>query len=187
MLQNHSAVHTGNQNCSFHGTTVQLVQPNPSLATSQINATISSRPSTDTTLYSSTRKGPKKPRTVECQQLTPTNLAATPFATSPYQQLQYDNFIMSYSEKKILDDLAHKLFKYLFIKISCASDEVILNDMRLFLHQSNQCTVTPTKIHYLELCNENPDSEETMLHVTENLMEIVKKRTARVVAISWGW
>lgn len=47
--------------------------------------------------------------------------------------------------------------------------------MRLFLHQSNQCTVTPIKIHYLELCNENPESEETMLHVTENLLEIFKK------------
>lgn len=115
----------------------------------------------------------KKPCTVECQQLTPTNLAATPFATSPYQQLQYNDIIMSYSERKSLDDLAHKLFKYLFIKISCTSDEVILNDMRLFLHQSNQFSVTPTKIHYLELCNENPDSEETMLHVTENLLEIV--------------
>lgn len=82
---------------------------------------------------------------------------------------------MSYSERKSLDDLAHELFKYLFIKISCTPEEVILNDMRLFLHQSNQCTVTPTKIHYLELCDENPDSEETMLHVTENLLKIVKK------------
>ena len=47
----------------------------------------------------------------------------------------------------------------------------ILNDVRQFLEQSITHEQKPSLIHYMELVDENPDTDETMAQIGEDLLE----------------
>ena len=61
------------------------------------------------------------------------------------------------------------LFNYMLMKHSFKEETSCLSDMRKFFKQYSP---TQASIHYLEMINENPDSEETMLHVSEELLDL---------------
>jgi len=46
-----------------------------------------------------------------------------------------------------------------------------LSDMKYFLNDKGNETVEPSQIHYMELINENPDRDETICIVAEDLLE----------------
>ena len=72
-----------------------------------------------------------------------------------------------------VEKLQLSIFNYMLQKVSWASqtENATLCSIRSFMKPSNivQC---PSSIYYMELVNENPDSEETMLHVVENLIDV---------------
>ena len=48
---------------------------------------------------------------------------------------------------------------------------MVIGDFRQFLRSSDNNKVERSKVHYLELIDENPDSDEAMLRVTEDLLD----------------
>ena len=47
----------------------------------------------------------------------------------------------------------------------------MLSDIRQFLNCENQSDITrPSQVFYMALVNENPDSDETMSLIAENLL-----------------
>jgi hypothetical protein len=70
------------------------------------------------------------------------------------------------------------LFTFLLQKLSSVDINVTLSDMRCFI---KPCITVESQsnIHYMEFVNENPDSEETMLHIAENLIEIYQSNSVQ--------
>ena len=60
----------------------------------------------------------------------------------------------------------------------------ILNDVRQFLEQSIRDKQKPSLIQYMELVDENPDSNETMPQIGEDLLEKYWG-TARLGSTGW--
>ena len=226
MLQSHSAVYSGSKERSYHGTTVQLVQPNPQLSFTtsssslQTNSLIPSsssqitcisthaessshditstvddnethhvvqptspvQPLTHRRRYHSSspsnsphklgKDGPKRRRTVVVRQLA--SSLPTPeifLVSSPYSHLTLESFQTSPVERLEVEKLNSSIFNYMLQKASCQDLGITLSDIRSFIEPGNtvQC---PSYIHYMELVNENPDCEETMLHISENLIDV---------------
>lgn len=57
------------------------------------------------------------------------------------------------------------------IKILSLDFDCILSDMRCFLDDKCNEKIPPSQIHCMELINENPDSDETMCIIAEDLLE----------------
>ena len=81
---------------------------------------------------------------------------------------------MSPAEKRETDKISSSLFSYMLQKLACQLIGSTLSDMRSFISLPNTVQ-SPSSIQYLELINENADSEETMLHVAEELIAIFEK------------
>ena len=67
------------------------------------------------------------------------------------------------SDERLLLD--HKLFTYVVLKHvahRCQEINYILSDVRSFVGTDDSVKTEPSRIHYVELVNENPDSDETM-------------------------
>ena len=64
----------------------------------------------------------------------------------------------------------HVLSMHPHIQLNKPSE--ITNNIKSFLHSINpKSNVTPSKIYYLSLVDENPDSEDTMMHISEDLLD----------------
>ena len=206
MLQSHSAVYCGNQHRSYHGTTVQVVQPNPNneihhgngeqtLPTSTLpfadgflgeqlhvgnpQDTVSKRilqQSPDRSPHKIGKIGPKRQRTVAVRNLTSSLFCDTDSITSEKnsRSLTMTDFEESNEETSERVSLSSKLFSYILLKyiVHHYQDfDCILSDMRCFLDDKCNEKIPPSQIHYMELINENPDSDETMCIVAEDLLE----------------
>ena len=197
MLQSYSAVYCGDQQRSYHGTTLQLVQPNPvnlvlpfSTVDFRVHPLASAKSqnlrqrqrqiSPDSSPHELGKNGPKRQRTVAVQ-----NLPATKHNISNANNndivltLALDNFIENNNQIKEQATMHDKLFSYIFLKHvlhhHTQSDVVPVNatlsEIRTFLNEQNDSSLQhPSTVHYMELVNENPDSTETMSLVAEDLL-----------------
>ena len=215
MLQSYSAVYCGNQQRSYHGTTVQIVQPsflleihqNDKICTTTTILTPSSEQdqgnvpqSTNPTSTSNTvpkrgfeqspnnsphkvgKIGPKRPRTIAVRHLTSslTKDTSNNITQRLTRSLTMEDFDVNEEEE---DDeqllMSCKLFSYVTLKYvahPCQDFICTLSDMRCFLGSDDCVKIQPSKIHYMELLNENPDSDETMCIVAESLLEQFKTK-----------
>ena len=48
---------------------------------------------------------------------------------------------------------------------------IILSEFRSWLHDAQSNSIVPSCVHYMELIDENPDMDETMMLVAEDLLE----------------
>ncbi len=117
------------------------------------------------------KTGPKRPRTVAVTELPSRTNPEKSIIQNQYQHLTLEKFQLSTTEVEQLSQIKSSLFNYMVLKHAFKDDDTNLSDMRIFL---KLYTSTPASIHYLEMINENPDSEETMLHVSEELLELFK-------------
>jgi hypothetical protein len=173
-LQTHTAVYCGDKSRSYHGTTVQLVQPVPSIKfdTGSIPCTCVDETITpenisllkralDHSPSASPHKlgklGPKRRRTL---QLSP--LAKQPSDKQPFANLA--QHYVTYHEKPNLEESQF---------LESSEPGMVLKPLRKFLLPSRAQLVDhdPSVIYYMELIDENCDSEETMTHVAELVLE----------------
>ncbi len=123
------------------------------------------------------KKGPKQRRTVTVSEL-PSRSTPLPESDSLqgdiYQHLTIENFELTAVENTETSTLNSSLFNYMLLKMAMKNDSINLSDIRKFL-QHNDPSQFSSHIHYMEMINENPDSEETMLHVAEELLEVFEK------------
>ena len=114
--------------------------------------------------------GPKRPPcTVAVRQLTSSLVKNT---TSCTRQLHIQTLTMEDFDEQLL--MNHKLFSYVALKYvahHCQDFNCTLSDMRCFLRNDDSVKIRPSQIYYMELVNENPDGDETMCIVAEDLLE----------------
>ena len=119
--------------------------------------------------------GPKRRRTVAVRKLssqfkeTSEQHTLLPSQTS----LTSDCFCETSSEIEEKDTLQFKLFSYILQKHIVHHCEVnsrgVLSDVRLFLDKAQICDdQQPSKVYYMELIDENPDTDETMSLIAED-------------------
>ena len=120
-------------------------------------------------------QGPKQKRTVTVRKLPAFNSEQKQTTQLPYSQLSLQNFHESESEVTERKEIHAKLFAYIVQKYTAQhlpeNTNGILNDVRQFLEQSITHEQKPSLIHYMELVDENPDTDETMAQIGEDLLE----------------
>ena len=123
--------------------------------------------------------GPKRRRTVTPQKLfsdrtsNPTPKKMVSPENIPLKLSDFDENELESLERQ---NLQAKLFTNTMQKLttsSTASEGQSVSDVRTFLNcdASHLHMDQPSRVHYLELVDENPDSDETMLLIAEDLLE----------------
>ena len=195
MLRSHAAVYCGDQQRSYHGTTLQLVQPDPtslllptSLSETVVNpsgqfevaTTINVLPADQQPKPSnySSELGTKRKRTVQVKSLTSSLSAETsPVHITIATNLAFHNFLQNSSEIIEKNSLHELTFSYILQKhilhhhANLYPANKSLSEFRLFMEDNNKCGQSqPSTVYYMELLNENPDCTETMSLVAEDLL-----------------
>ena len=123
------------------------------------------------------KQGPKRKKTVTVRKLPAFNSEQkqTTQLHVPHSQLSLQNSHESESEVTEQKEIHTKLFAYIVQKYTAQhlpeNTNGILNDVRQFLEQSITHEQKPSLIHYMELVDENPDCDETMAQIGEDLLE----------------
>lgn len=82
-----------------------------------------------------------------------------------------DSFFENRPEVVKVNKLKCNLHAYVSVKLTERQPRLSQN-IKSFLHSIDpQPQITPSAIHYLPLVDENPDSEDTLLHISEDLLE----------------
>ena len=198
MLQSYAAVYCGDQQRSYHGTTMQLVQPNANLVlpctqhSLEQSVRVTRQPDINLRNPQLQPPEPKRQRTVSIKNLTSTLQAS--YNTMPTVEptvLTLDSFPEDTHQGKERCILQNKLFSYILQKYAfhhhhdtdaISTDfEATLSELRVFLDDQSDCSVTHSStVHYMELVDENPDCMETMSLVAEDLL-------AKFDAVQDGW
>lgn len=118
------------------------------------------------------KRGPKRRRTVPARKLTSFRDLQEQARESSHS-LNLDAFKETVREKQILTEVMRNLHTYNTQKIVANSHtNVILSDFRTFLTDPQQDLANEaSRVYYMELVDENPDSAETMKLVAEDLID----------------
>ena len=195
MLQSHAAVYCGDQQRSYHGTTIQIVQPDPAiplvsrdvqkpppnrdlqtLTHDEHGATQCKRKVTHSPASSPHKlgkMGPKRARTVVIRNLAESIRSCNPSplaSNAGSSELTLEMFLEQLEEEKERKDLQSKVFSYMFAKQMLPAHQV-LKDLKT-LYSENKCKDNnQSNIYYMELLDEHPDSANTMRHVANLLLQ----------------
>ena len=179
----------GTNNRSYHGTTIQLVQPDPSIplvntrlfplptALNGDHQTQSKRKfshSPASSPHKHGKVGPKRPRTVTVRDLT-NSIAVTsetlPLSTATIRsELSLQGFQEQSEEKEEREDFESKVFLYMLARHKLPA-RLVLKDFKTLYSDSKCKDCTSSNIYYLELLDEHPDSADTMRHVSDLLLQ----------------
>lgn len=98
----------------------------------------------------------------------------SPHIATPLLQGCNINFFENEREACEVEKLQSHLFTYVVIKCH-SNDETpphVTSNIKAFMNSCNPKPNPPiSNVHYLALVNENPDSEDTLLHISEDLLE----------------
>ena len=122
------------------------------------------------------KEGPKRCRTVAVRQLNTSLASSIEQIHVPiqhhYAHISGNYFSESQFELFERNKIFHEVFCCMLIKVAAAENDMVICDILHFIAPHTAQSNVPSKIHYMELINENADSDDTMLHVTENLLEL---------------
>ena len=182
MLQSHAAVYCGDQSRSYHGTTLQIVQPNPIPVSGSGSAKRTLVCSPASSPHKLGKVGPKRPRTLDPRNLTQQLQAArcqvvagSQQQTQPHVQgtVTSEGFQEQPAEVTERKSLESKMLVYTFMKQAFnanLSDSPITNLLREFKDlyaYSTQGVINTSNIYYMELIDEHPDSADTLRCVSD--------------------
>lgn len=193
-FQSHAAVYCGDQR-SYHGTTIQVVQPLSSknfgatgnavtnneqqITLPPINKRPAIHPPSDSP-HKHGKVGPKRRRTMQPSPLKNTHSSlSTIQATSSStlvsaKKADISHFQESESEEVSKNKLLTEAFAYFLQKVVMQNDNAdVLKPFCDFIlpTEAQLKDHSASSIHYLALINDNADSDETMAHVAELVLE----------------
>ena len=215
-LQRHAAVYHGALSRSYHGTTAQIVQPIPlfrrcvqqavasdsiaacstQTALSSNSVIVSSKRQASSSPANSPHKlgkfGPKRPRTVEVVRTRLFNSSNThQMLVDDRHSLKLENFFENRDETASREHVSAQVFAY-FIQKSILNDsneqEEVLKPLRQFLLPTPAQLANHDKstIYYMELLDENADSEQTMAEVAEMVLSKVADSQKWIILVGDG-
>ena len=203
-LQSHATVYCGDQTRSYHATTVQVVQPVPSLQLPITAPPGPPQPSTVEHLLGTTKRllphspsnsphqlgkvGPKRRRTIKVSPQkvsTLSKLTHTKSTALSHKNLKLDNFDEKADEKASKTKLYNEVFTYFLQKLVLQVSSKFLKPLREFLLPSPAQLMNSNSslIYYMELIDENADSLETMGSVSELVLDKLLTESQRWVIL----
>ncbi len=125
--------------------------------------------------------GPKRRRTVAIRKLSSalsfSEVRENPTPVRPTQQtLTVQAFQESIGETQQRENMQLKFFSYALQKYVAdqyerSSEKHVLKGVRQFLTQAQSCDEQPSQVYYMEVVDENPDNDETMAQVADDLLD----------------
>ena len=184
-LQSHAAVYCNDRSRS---TTIQVVQPVPSLKLQQNTcmsdtsqtalADVSNRTTCKRLASSLPEHGPKRRRTLNLSNAKPFNTTRQSITTPMHERpsLQLEKFQLLDSEVESKMQLSVQVFSYLVQKHTLSNSEEL---GRVLKHFRAFCLPTPAQlayqspstVYYMDLLDENADSDDTMAEVAEMIID----------------
>ena len=186
-LQSNVAVYCGDQSRSYHGTTIQVVQPVPSICVPSatpdslspaqpVTNSLQKRPcgtSPSNSPHCLGKVGPKRKRTLE---LSPVQCYIRVSENSfnpvlPSINLKLEQFQEGEADEASTLRLHKQVFSYSILKVCLPALEsgTVLRQLRDFIipSQAQLADHDPSTIFYMDILDENADSEQTMTVVAD--------------------
>ncbi len=142
------------------------------------------------------KEGPKRKRTVSTRMLSSAfnrvPVCKNQLPVHPTQQvLRLQDFEESESEEGKRKSMQLKLFSYTLQKYVVhhsdkQSEKQVLRDVRQFLDQAQAGDEQPSQVYYMELVDENPDDDETMARIADDLLEKFSTETPEAWVVLVG-
>ena len=124
--------------------------------------------------------------TVEsCSSQRQINVTQSTATSNMIPGLSFSQFLNSDSENECVTKLSKEAFSYIFQKVTCTIPSPLGAPLREFLLPTvaQLSDKEPSAIHYMEMLYENADSQQTMCHVAEMLLERLKKHPQQWIVL----
>ena len=210
-VHSHARVYCGKQQSSWHGTTVQMTQPQPTSnvdadsivdvrltdmsekETNLLKRTYSTRsPSKTTTNYSQQPKKLRRRRTgMECgsgstsDSLPPVNIVPTLREALQKPNLDMTAFHLKSEENNALKKLREVSYQYMLLKVASTTHSETLINFNTYFSLRNKLTQPErSNIIYFKVLDQRCDDKETLLNIINDLyVEFIKPNKKKFILL----